>query len=102
MIKCVELPVATQGESKEEALANLKEAIEGYLVVKANRLSKQTKGERVEVIVEAQITESEKNPNIGLIEQIAEKNIELTRMLATNGKSKKSNRFTSLFFQLTS
>jgi len=37
----------------------------------------------------AQITEPKKNPNIELIEQIAEKNIELTRMLATNGKSKK-------------
>jgi len=36
VIKCVELPVATQGESREEALANLKEAIEGYLVVKAD------------------------------------------------------------------
>ena len=53
VIKCVELPVATQGESKDEALANLKEAIEGYLVVKADRLREQTKGERVEVIVEA-------------------------------------------------
>jgi hypothetical protein len=45
----------------------------------------------------AQITEPKKNPNIELIEQIAEKNIELTRMLATNGKSKKSNRFNSFF-----
>lgn len=32
--KCVELPVATEGETKEEALTNLKEAIEGYLEVK--------------------------------------------------------------------
>ena len=53
VIKCVELPVATQGESKEEALANLKEAIEGYLEVKAEKLREQTRGERVEVIVEA-------------------------------------------------
>ena len=53
VIKCVELPVATQGETKEEALANLKEAIEGYLAVKAERLREQTKGERVEVMVEA-------------------------------------------------
>jgi predicted RNase H-like HicB family nuclease len=53
VIKCVELPVATEGESKEEALSNLKEAIEGYLEVKAERLREQTKGERVEVIVEA-------------------------------------------------
>jgi len=53
VIKCVELPVATQGENKGEALANLKEAIEGYLEVKAQKLRGQTKGERVEVIVEA-------------------------------------------------
>ena len=49
--KCVELPVATEGETKEEALANLKEAIEGYLEVKAERLREQTKGERVELIL---------------------------------------------------
>ncbi|MGA3406693.1 MAG: type II toxin-antitoxin system HicB family antitoxin [Candidatus Bathyarchaeia archaeon] len=53
VIKCVELPVATEGETKEEALANLREAIESYLEVKAERLREQTKGERVEVIVEA-------------------------------------------------
>jgi predicted RNase H-like HicB family nuclease len=53
VVKCVELPVATEGETKEEALANLKEAIEGYLEVKAERLKERTKGERVEVIVEA-------------------------------------------------
>jgi hypothetical protein len=33
IIKCVELPVATQGETKEGALSNIKEAIEGYLEV---------------------------------------------------------------------
>ena len=53
VIKCVELPVATQGETKKEALANLREAIQGYLEVKAERLREQRKGERVEVIVEA-------------------------------------------------
>ena len=53
VIKCVELPVATEGETKEEALANVKEAIEGYLEVKAKKLREQSKGERVEVIVEA-------------------------------------------------
>jgi len=53
VVKCVELPVATEGETREEALANLKEAIEGYLEVKAERLRERTKGERVEVIVEA-------------------------------------------------
>jgi predicted RNase H-like HicB family nuclease len=33
--KCLELPVASEGETKQEALANLKEAIKGYLKVKA-------------------------------------------------------------------
>lgn len=37
VIKCVELPVATEGETKEEALANLKEAIEGYLEVNVEK-----------------------------------------------------------------
>ncbi len=35
VVKCLELPVATQGETREEALSNIKEAIEGYLEVKA-------------------------------------------------------------------
>jgi len=56
VIKCLELPVATEGETREEALGNLKEAIEGYLEVKAERLREQSKGERVEVIVEAPST----------------------------------------------
>jgi len=37
VVKCVELPVASQGETKEEALKNIKEAIEGYLEVKAEK-----------------------------------------------------------------
>ena len=53
IIKCLELPVATEGETKGEALENLKEAIEGYLEVKAEKLKELPKGERVEVIVEA-------------------------------------------------
>jgi len=53
VVKCVELPVASQGENKEEALKNIKEAIEGYLEVKAELLEKRVKGERVEVVVEA-------------------------------------------------
>ena len=55
IIKCVELPVATQGETKKEALDNIKEAIEGYLEVKAELLTKSQKGERTEVIVETPI-----------------------------------------------
>ncbi len=53
VIKCLELPIATEGETRREALTNLKEAIEGYLEVKAEKLKEQAKGERVEVIVEA-------------------------------------------------
>jgi len=30
----LELPVATEGEAKEEAFKNVKEAVEGYLEVK--------------------------------------------------------------------
>ena len=33
VVKCLELPVASQGETKQEALKNVKEAIEGYLEV---------------------------------------------------------------------
>ena len=53
IVKCVELPVVTEGETKEEALSNIKEAIEGYLEVKAKLLDHKTKGEKAEVIVEA-------------------------------------------------
>ena len=52
MVKCLELPVASQGDTKEEALANIKEAVEGYLEVKA-MLLREVKGEMVEIIVEA-------------------------------------------------
>ena len=56
VVKSLELPVATEGETREEALANIKEAIEGYLEVKAKLLDKKTKGEKAEVIVEAPST----------------------------------------------
>ncbi|MBO3798476.1 MAG: type II toxin-antitoxin system HicB family antitoxin [Thermoproteota archaeon] len=46
VVKCVELPVASQGETREEALRNIKEAIEGYLEVKAELL--KAKGEKIE------------------------------------------------------
>lgn len=42
IVKVIELPVATEGETKEEALANIKEAIEGYLEVKSKVLDKKT------------------------------------------------------------
>ncbi len=53
IVKSVELPVASQGDTREEALNNIKEAIEGYLEVKAKLLDKKSKGEKAEVIVEA-------------------------------------------------
>jgi predicted RNase H-like HicB family nuclease len=52
IVKCGELPVATQGETREEALKNIKEAIEGYLEAKAKLLGSKIKGEKAEVIVE--------------------------------------------------
>jgi predicted RNase H-like HicB family nuclease len=37
IVKCLELPVASQGETREEALKNIREAIEGYVEVKTNK-----------------------------------------------------------------
>jgi len=53
IIKCPELPVASQGETKEEVLKDIKEAIKGYLHVKTKLLSRKTRSEKTEVIVEA-------------------------------------------------
>jgi len=53
VVKCLELPVASQGETREEAVANIKEAIEGYLEVKVELFRNKVKGEKVEVVVEA-------------------------------------------------
>jgi len=52
VVKCLELPVASQGKTKQEALSNIKEAIEGYLQVKATLLDCKTKGEKTELIIE--------------------------------------------------
>jgi len=56
VVKCLELPVATQGETRTEALKNIKEAIEGYLEVKAKLLHGRIRREKVEVDVEAPST----------------------------------------------
>jgi predicted RNase H-like HicB family nuclease len=53
IVKALELPVATEGDTKEEALLNIKEAIEGYLEAKVKLLDRKKKGEKAEVIVEA-------------------------------------------------
>jgi predicted RNase H-like HicB family nuclease len=45
VVKCVELPVATEGETKQEALTNLKEAIEGYIEVRAELLGKKVQNQ---------------------------------------------------------
>lgn len=50
--KCVELPVATEGRDKEEAIKNIKEAIRGYLEVRAQVLGRaKTKKQLVEISV---------------------------------------------------
>jgi len=50
--KCVEIPVATEGEDKEEAIKNVKEAIEGYLEVRAEVLGKsKVRKQLVEITV---------------------------------------------------
>lgn len=45
VVKCLELPVATQGETKEEAVSNIREAVEGYLEVRAGILKSREKSE---------------------------------------------------------
>ena len=52
VVKSIELPVASQGETREEALRNIKEAIEGYLEVKAQLLKPKARFEKAEVVVE--------------------------------------------------
>ena len=50
--KCVELPVATEGEDREEAIKNIREAVEGYLEVRAELLGKsKVKKQLVEISV---------------------------------------------------
>jgi cbb3-type cytochrome oxidase cytochrome c subunit len=49
----VRVPVASEGETRDEALSNAKEAIEASLEVKAEQLKQRTRGEKVVVIVEA-------------------------------------------------
>ena len=49
-VKCLEFPVASRGETKEEALRNMKEAIEGYLEANAKLNDRKTKGEKAELI----------------------------------------------------
>ena len=61
IVKCLELPVASQGETRDEALKNIKEAIEGYLEAKTKIPRSKVKGEWAEVIVEAPLLEIRDN-----------------------------------------
>jgi uncharacterized lipoprotein len=49
----VQVPVASEGKTRDEALGNAKEAIEPSLEVKAEQLKQRTIGEKVVVILEA-------------------------------------------------
>ena len=50
--KCLELPVTTEGETRSEAVRNIKEAVEGYLEVRAGLLGKsKAKKTLVEIAV---------------------------------------------------
>ena len=49
----VRVAVVSEGETRDEALGNAKEAIEAYLEVKAERLKQRTRGDKLVVIVEA-------------------------------------------------
>ena len=52
VVKCLELPVATEGETKAEAVRNLREAVEGYLEVRAEALGRsKAKKQLVEIAV---------------------------------------------------
>ncbi len=52
VVKCLELPVATQGETKSEAVKNIKEAVEGYLELRAEVLGRsKVKKQLVEIAV---------------------------------------------------
>ena len=50
MAKCLELPVTTEGETRAQAIGNIREAVEGYLEVRAEILGKsKTKKQLVEI-----------------------------------------------------
>jgi predicted RNase H-like HicB family nuclease len=50
VIKCVELPITTEGETRKEALVNLKEAIEGYIEIRTELLGKKSKEKKREMV----------------------------------------------------
>jgi predicted RNase H-like HicB family nuclease len=53
VVKCLEVPVTTEGETRQEAVNNMKEAVEGYLELRAELLGKSSskKKQMVEIAV---------------------------------------------------
>ena len=52
VVKCLEVPIATQGETRAEALENIRDAVEGYLEVRAEILGRsKSKKQVVEIAV---------------------------------------------------
>jgi len=49
----VQVPVAGEGETRDEALGNAKEPTEAHPEAKAEQLKQRTRGDKVVVIVEA-------------------------------------------------
>ena len=58
VVKCLELPVATQGETRAEAIGNIKEAVEGYLEVRAEILGKQARTKKNRQLVEIAVKQA--------------------------------------------
>ena len=50
IVKCLELPVASQVETRDEALKNIKEAIEGYLEAKTKISGRKAEGDNIVII----------------------------------------------------
>ncbi len=57
IVKSMELPVASEGETKEEAIKNIKEAIECYLEAKTETNAKK-KSDKVTIRVLPEVTVS--------------------------------------------
>jgi predicted RNase H-like HicB family nuclease len=54
--KCLELPVTTEGETRSEALRNIREAVQGYLEVRAGLLGKSKAKKTLVEIAVKQVT----------------------------------------------
>ncbi len=54
--KCLELPVTTEGETRNEAVRNIREAVEGYLEFRAGLLGKSKAKKQLVEIAAKQVT----------------------------------------------